>query len=531
MGEGIGAKGGKKDRILIFRNRKRKIKKESQQLEEQQKQGKAKKQQEVDTILVVNSDKKQEEKISIPITAVKDEILAPNTTSLTPPKVPTLLKEEDSTKKQPAKSSITPTINMEKKKESSPSTHNLISKVLREKTPKKMEPLPVVHDFYLQTNEKKTQTETKVLAGHPKTIEFPKEEKNDIDFVEKQIIKILEQDIEEKKYQLKKMDSELYTIQKSIDSITEEEELKELEKEVQQLMEMIEKIKKQMISLEKMLDLKLPVEEPDYYLTNLVEEYKQRRHTEIEFGKSLQENPRFQSLIDTVIEMEEKQKIIQEKIQAKKEKLELEEEQMKKLNEDVINLEEMNQKIIKMLKDSENMMETITQKVNETVHITKRVDIITKQVDHTMLELFLLMGLLKHNLSMKNNAIAAATAMLVLDMIIKMTTPISEQKVVFENDVKDYRDLIEHCTEDTNFLADVIDKNIDQISSIRYIFEHDYSSCDYLPSYQSALDKLIDLEEEMKERKKDVSKMKKEMQTQLEKNNAKVNKYNSPKVA
>src|SRR5699024_3162801 len=122
------------------------------------------------------------------------------------------------------------------------------------------------------------------------------------------------------------------------------------------------------------------------------------------------------------------------------------------------------------------------------------------------------------------------TAMLALDMIIKMTTPISEKKVIFENDVKDYRDWIEHCTKDTNFLEEMIDKNIDQISSIRYIFEHDYSACDYLSSYQNDLEKLMALEEEMKERKKEDSKMKKEKQTQLEKNNAEVNKYNTPKV-
>lgn len=526
MKEGIGAKGGKKDRILRFRNRKRKQKQESQELEkrqQQQQQEKNKKQKEIDAILLIDSDSDKEEKI--PIFKNKSSESKTNISSslnLSPPII-----EEPSLKKQTVIKAIPPTIHKDKKKTSKP-VYSPPSFLNKQETKKKAETISSLETQKIADNT--DLSKTTYSTSNPKVAASPKETKDTMTFVEKQVIKILEQDIEEKKYQLKKMDSELYTIQKNIDSITDKEELKELEQEVQQLMEMIEQIKSQMISLEKMLALELPVEEPDHYLIYLVEEYKSHRHIEIELEKSLQENPRFQFLIDTVIEMEEKQKIIQEKIQEKKGKLELEEEQINKLNEDVVDLEEMNQKITKLLKESKKMMEEITQKVNETVHITQRVEIITRQVDHTMLELFLLMGLLKHNLSIKNNAIAAATAMLALDMIIKMTTPISEKKVIFENDVKDYRDWIEHCTKDTNFLEEMIDKNIDQISSIRYIFEHDYSACDYLSSYQSALEKLMALEEEMKERKKDVSKMKKEMQTQLEKNNAKVNKYNFPKV-
>ena len=60
---------------------------------------------------------------------------------------------------------------------------------------------------------------------------------------------------------------------------------------------------------------------------------------------------------------------------------------------------------------------------------------------------------------------------------------------------------------------------------------HNYRECSYLESYQNALDKLNRLEENIKERKNDVAKMKKEMEYQLEKNNAKVKRYTNQKVA
>ena len=77
----------------------------------------------------------------------------------------------------------------------------------------------------------------------------------------------------------------------------------------------------------------------------------------------------------------------------------------------------------------------------------------------------------------------------------------------------------------SNYLENIIDNNLDKIDSIRYTFVHNYRECSYLESYQNALDKLNRLEENIKERKNDVAKMKKEMEYQLEKNNAKVIKF------
>ena len=327
------------------------------------------------------------------------------------------------------------------------------------------------------------------------------------------------------------MDSELYTIQKNIESLTEEKELLLLEEEIKRLLDKIESIKKQILSLEKTFEFKFPIEEPDNYLIYLIEEYKNNRKEEIDLGKKLKEKKEFQSLVDTMIEIEEKQEIVQKQLEEKKEQMELEEEQIKKLQDDMIDIEEIDKRMNQMIEKGNKALEDITSKVNETIQITEKVNYITTQVNHSLLELFLLMALFKRNLSIKNSVLAATTAALALDMILKMTTPVQEKKVEKEIKITDYKNMIENCITDTEFLENTIHQNLNNISSLRYTFEHNYQSCSYLPSYQEALEKLSKLEENMKEHKQNIRKMKQDMEYQLEKNDAKVKKYDSIKAA
>ena len=296
-------------------------------------------------------------------------------------------------------------------------------------------------------------------------------------------------------------------------------------------MKLVEKIKRQIDSLEKTFDDKIPLTDTNNYLIYLVEEYKSRRKEEIEFKKVLKDNQKYSSLTDTMIEIEEKQKSLNEKLQEKKDEMMIDNERMEKLNDNIIDIEEMNDKIKSLMIDSNKALEEIKIKLEEEVPITEKVDYISKTMDHTLWQLFLLMAMFKRNLSMKNNAVNSISNLVILDMIMKMTTPTITKQVSYEYNVKDYEDMIKKAASDTNYLENVIDNNLDKIDSIRYTFMHNYRECSYLESYQNALDKLNHLEENIKERKNDVAKMKKEMEYQLEKNNAKVKRYTNQKVA
>lgn len=350
---------------------------------------------------------------------------------------------------------------------------------------------------------------------------------SDTNYLEKQIIKILEQQIDDSNYGLKKIDSELYAIQKEIDDLEEKEDVQEILKEIEFLIGKLKTIKKQIVSLQQTFDFDSFIDDPDNYLIYLVDEIKEKRKNCQLLSDKLKENDKYKNIVDEIIEIELRQEKLLNKLKEKEEQLDLDNEQISKLNESVIDLEEMKTKINNMLKMQNNLLEEVKIKVNETVHVTEKVDYISKSVKHSLFELFLLMAMLKHNLSIKNNVVAAISAKATLDLIIKMTTPVTEKVVTMVSDVSDYSDIINSCLNDTTKLENIMDENLNNVSSLLYMFEHDYKECSYLDSYQDALNRIISLDRELRERKIEITKIKEETQLQLEKNEAKIKKYGS----
>ena len=544
---GIGARGGKKDRKITFRNLKRNKKKEEiieeeSKKKELKKHNEIKKQENIIQITKEEKEQKKEELINlledVPTLEKKNGNIKESINKIKKDSIEVAYKfnhkevEKQITQEKEVEKQITQEKEIEKQNRKEKEIEKDLDFKKNSDTIKKDTP-PIIEEKDENTFipiYKDTKTVGKRNVEDNKKNVLQKEEK-ELNFLEKQIIQVLEDDINEKKFQLKKIDSEIYTLEKNIEDTVSQEEMVELEKEIEILMKLVEKIKRQINSLEKTFDDKIPLTDTNNYLIYLVEEYKSRRKEEIEFKKVLKDNQKYSSLTDTMIEIEEKQKSLNEKLQEKKDEMMIDNERMEKLNDNIIDIEEMNNKIKSLMIDSNKALEEIKIKLEEEVPITEKVDYISKTMDHTLWQLFLLMAMFKRNLSMKNNAVNSISNLVILDMIMKMTTPTITKQVSYEYNVKDYEDMIRKAASDTNYLENVIDNNLDKIDSIRYTFMHNYRECSYLESYQNALDKLNRLEENIKERKNDVAKMKKEMEYQLEKNNAKVKRYTNQKVA
>ncbi len=348
------------------------------------------------------------------------------------------------------------------------------------------------------------------------------------EYIEQKIINILEDKFDEYKYQLKKLDAEIYDIKKTLDQdFKKDDDIDELERQVEIIMDRINSIKKEINAIKKTMGYQFPNDLIDNYLMYLVDCYQDKvRHEKLD-GFNLENDPKFKSIIDKIIEVEDSYNDLKDKVLDKREAFQLDNENVDNLKDDIVSTEEMTEKINKMIDTQTKLLEEVRNKLNETVHITERVDYISKSVNHSLLDLFLLMNVFKHNLSIKNSVIAAVSAKVALDMIMKMTTPINEQVITKSSDVKDYNNLITSCLNDTNKLEDMIDNNISSIENIRYTFENTYKECSYLDSYKEAVSKLESLEDEMKDKKIEIIKMKQETERQLESNNAKVKKYNS----
>ena len=288
---GIGARGGKKDRKITLRNLKRNKKKE-EMIEEESKKKELKKQNVIkkqENIIQITKEEKEQEKEEL-IDLLED--------------APTLEKKNGNMKESINKikndsievtykfnhKEIEKQIAQEKEIEKQIAQEKEIEKDLDFKkdsnTIKKDTP-PIIEEKEENTFipiYKDTKTVGKRNVEDNKKNVLQKEEK-ELNFLEKQIIQVLEDDINEKKFQLKKIDSEIYTLEKNIEDTVGQEEMVELEKEIEILMKLVEKIKRQIDSLEKTFDDKIPLTDTNNYLIYLVEEYKSRRKEEIEFKK------------------------------------------------------------------------------------------------------------------------------------------------------------------------------------------------------------------------------------------------------
>lgn len=348
-----------------------------------------------------------------------------------------------------------------------------------------------------------------------------------IEIVEKEIINILEENIKDLTYELKKLDFDIHVIKKNIDNAKDKEELEIYEKQVNQLIEKLNKLKKQLLSLEKTFKFDYPIEFKDNYLIYLVDEYKNKRKNEKELSDKIEEEELFESIIDRIIDLENKKDEVAEKLDNKKNELTIQEDDLEKMKDEIINIDEISNNIKNMISKQLDTIKDIESKVSETVHITERVETITKSVKHSLLDLIILMNVFKHNISIKNNASCAVQAAIALELINKMCTPIKEQVTVKETDLKDYDKMIKGCMDDTNKLLKLIKDNQNSLSSIRHIFEKDFKEYSHLPNYKDVMNQLDDLNKKMEEAYEHTKKMNKEIEYQLEKNNAKVLKYGS----
>lgn len=345
------------------------------------------------------------------------------------------------------------------------------------------------------------------------------------EYLKIEIVHILEQNIDDNIYELKKIDLSFYNIDKEVEKISDNDDIKNIEDEINKLLEKLEQIRKELISLEKTFELRLPIEEKDNYLIYLIDEYKDKIKNKKKLTDNLKYNETYKSIIKKIIDIEEKKEELLEKVDSKKEQLNLKNDKLKDMNESIVSITQAAVKIKNLVDKQNEMLSNIKKLVDENVHITEKVKYITKSVNHSFMDLFLLIGMFKKSLNIKNNAIAMVQTAVILDLINKMCTPTLEKVVIKENDLVDYEKMIKTCLNDTTKLDNLIDNNLDTISSIRYSFLYDYKECNDLSEYKEVMKNLDKIEEDVKMRKEKIKLMKLEIESELEENSIKVKKY------
>lgn len=374
-----------------------------------------------------------------------------------------------------------------------------------------------------QQRGKKSEPRKKVgIDESPSKIE-------NINYIEKEIIMILDDTIKENNYQLKLLDSDLELLKRKSETSLEPEEIDELEKEFIDLIDRLETIKRSMEILERNLDLKFYPSE-DNYLIYLIDEYKDKIRDDILLKgqfKDFKKEDSYKNIMENIVDIEYRKQQLEERIIEKRDDLELRDEELKEFNKESLKFEEISSSIKAMTDMQKQALDEINELVDKSVNIEERIEVVTKY-SGSLLERFLLIGALWKMSSKKEaNGMAAASALLALDMIKEICTPKTEEIKRYYADIEDYQNTIKNSLSDSKKIDILIKDSLSNISSLKGDFERDFGEFSHLREFKDTMNRLDEVEKDMEERQDYMIRINKEMQYQLEKNDAKVKNYGS----
>ncbi len=267
---------------------------------------------------------------------------------------------------------------------------------------------------------------------------------------------------------------------------------------------------------------------PNYdenYLDFLVEQYIEEIKTK-GYSKDLEDSEIYSLLSQKISEANDKNESLDEKVNIKSDELLLQNIDLEALKEKYYNYEKFNTQLLEFQNEQDYLLKQIREKMAHAVSIEEKVKIEAQAMNKQskrLLNLLALQMFLPGPRSAKGLATAAATYLYFINNVINPKYKTKKYKVI---NVKDYSKEIEqslNAISDINNLVHNTSKEIDRtISRIKREFK-DY--IDIVPECANLITDLEKIKESIKEKDYEISTIEKEQRKNLEKNNAKVLKY------
>jgi len=491
---GIGAKGTKKDLKQTRKNIRRKKLQEQQEQWEKKKKEKRKKDVLQDRTIVVPRKKK----VGISLIEPQKEKMKTSDTK--------------TTEVSPKMVDINYTIPIEKK----------------EKTvtmPKKKQEIPKVKG----STSSKTLDDVPIYPPENNTkVETTEQKKEQELFLEQKVITQLESILKEQRYQLKKLSFELEVLEKESSETYQCTEIEEYIDKMNRLLERLLKIKKE---LEIVLDdqkLDFIYQLDDNYLKKLVSEYKEVVSTQEVNDKmhNLKKEELYTSVMDTILLIEQKEEELAKKLEEKRKKCAIDEENLEILQDKYIDISKVAKDLENLVKEAEEKLEEVSRKVNEAVSVTTKMQIQTRHALGLLERSILLFSLFRMNPRPKANAITALEVLVATNLIKNMFKPREEVKEIKTFHYHDYQNFIESTAKDMDSISSLIDYSIHELIDVKNTFLKDFGEhLHELPIYHEFLTTIEIIEKELLEKEENMKKIKEELSLNLDKNKEKVYHY------
>lgn len=332
------------------------------------------------------------------------------------------------------------------------------------------------------------------------------------------IVDEYENKLKEVRTELKKLIFEYNVIYDNADNVYTSQEAEKLLEKLNQIIKKVEELKD-----------KIAVEDINEYDSNYlyaliedhIEDFKNKQLVE-----GIKDSELYIAISEKLGELDRKKDFLQEKIESKKEQLEIDEERLEELKETTYGYDKFNQKLLAFQLEQDYLLNEIQDKMAKATTVQERVQIQVTGMQRQTRNLLATLGasmLIPGARSAKTLAIMTATSLYFMRNIINPRTITRRYKTVT---VTDYHADIERSLSNINDISILLKKTTKQIDRTIAEFEKEFSEYfGLIPECQTLLDDLNKIKEELLEKEYELERIKQEQEKNLEKNDAKVKKY------
>lgn len=350
------------------------------------------------------------------------------------------------------------------------------------------------------------------------------EDKNLAEIIlEEKIVKHLETMLKDNRYKINKLISEYNVIKDDVDKVQKYDDSEKMSEELEILIEKIENIKKEIELLYKSTNFDKSYLLDDNYIQFLIDEYRKKFNNGFEETvlDSVRDNNLFKAMFTKINKIEKYADELSVEVNEKLDELKNRDENFDLFKKSLEKKDENLKAIDTILKESDSLILELEDKIANSEHFVERVEFITRNANNHMDALLLGFTALSSNPLMAASSGLLLRAYLMATLLNNLFGLNQERVVHRELEVYDYEKYIRENLSSLDDVTALLNKTCEQISELKNYFNKYFAQYD-LPEFKEALEKINNIETSIDERKEYLAKNKKEINRQLELNNAKV---------
>lgn len=292
--------------------------------------------------------------------------------------------------------------------------------------------------------------------------------------------------------------------------------------EADKLLDKVNTIIKKIEELKDLLDIPNIDKYDDNYLYTLIESYLEEFKGK-KFVDEIKDSSLYIMLSEKIEELDIKKDKLKEKVETKKDQLELDEAHLEEIKDSYYTYDRFNNQLLTFQKEQDSILEDIRNKMANATTIEEKVRVQVTGMHRQSRNLLAILAaqmMLPGPRSAKGLATMAATYLYFMRNIMQPQTTTRRYKTI---KVTDYHKEIENSLVELENVGTLLSRTSRQLDLTIKNFKKQYKEyLDVIPECKNLLENLEKIRDDLKEKEYELDRIKKEQEKNLEKNDAKV---------